>query len=370
MASIAYTEGFYYVPRIDKSVIEQYKKDIIVLSGNLYGEISSKILNVGEKQAENALIWWQRQFGDDFYLEIMQHEQEDERRVNQTLKVLAQKFDIKLIATNNNYYCDQEDANAHDILLCVKDGEKQATPIGRGRGYRYGLPNQEYYFKSSEDMKFIFKDIPEAIINIQEVIDKVEEPYVKLSLFSPQEHVGKLMDYIHERRGVYVELITVSDTMNTLIYEIPLSEIVFDFFNAVKSISKGYASFDYELLGYQAADLVKMDILVNHEVVDALSMIVPKSRAYHMGKEIVAKLKDIIPRHNFEIPIQAALGGSIISRETVKAYRKDVTAKLYGGDISRKKKLLQKQKKGKKRMKQIGNVEVPQKAFLAVLKLD
>jgi len=175
MASIAYTDGFYYVPRIDKSVIEQYKEDIIVLSGNLYGEISSKILNIGEKQAEEAVIWWQRQFGDDFYLEMMQHNQEDERRVNQTLKVFSQKFQVKLIATNNNYYCEKEDANAHDILLCVKDGEKQATPIGRGRGYRYGLPNQEYYFKSSEDMKFLFKDIPEAISNIQEIIDKVEE---------------------------------------------------------------------------------------------------------------------------------------------------------------------------------------------------
>ncbi len=174
MASIAYTDGFYYVPRIDKTVVEQYKEDIIVLSGNLYGEVSSKILNIGEKQAEEALIWWKQQFSDDFYLEIMQHNQEDERRVNLVLKEFAKKHDVKLVATNNNYYCEQEDANAHDILLCVKDGEKQGTPIGRGRGYRYGLPNQEYYFKSSEDMKNLFKDTPEAIINIQEVVDKVE----------------------------------------------------------------------------------------------------------------------------------------------------------------------------------------------------
>jgi len=174
MASIAYTDGFYYVPRIDKKVVEQYKEDIIILSGNLYGEVSSKILNIGEKQAEEALVWWKEQFKDDFYLEIMQHNQEDERRVNLVLKEFAKKYDVKLVATNNNYYCEQEDANAHDILLCVKDGEKQGTPIGRGRGYRYGLPNQEYYFKSSDEMKKLFQDTPEAIINIQEVVDKVE----------------------------------------------------------------------------------------------------------------------------------------------------------------------------------------------------
>jgi len=174
MASIAYTDGFYYVPRIDKKIVEQYKEDIIILSGNLYGEVSSKILNIGEKQAEEALVWWKEQFKDDFYLEIMQHNQEDERRVNLVLKEFAKKYDVKLVATNNNYYCEQEDANAHDILLCVKDGEKQGTPIGRGRGYRYGLPNQEYYFKSSDEMKKLFQDTPEAIINIQEVVDKVE----------------------------------------------------------------------------------------------------------------------------------------------------------------------------------------------------
>ncbi|WP_298391739.1 DNA polymerase III subunit alpha [Flavobacterium sp.] len=174
MASIAYIDGFYYVPRIDKTVVEQYKEDIIVLSGNLYGEIPSKILNIGENQAEEALVWWKSQFGDDFYLEIMRHNQEDENRVNKTLIEFAQKHNVKLVATNNTYYVNKEDANAHDILLCVKDGEKQATPIGRGRGYRYGLPNQEYYFKSEEEMKKLFQDLPEAIITIQEIIDKVE----------------------------------------------------------------------------------------------------------------------------------------------------------------------------------------------------
>jgi DNA polymerase-3 subunit alpha len=174
MASIAYTEGFYYVPRIDRNIVEKYKEDIMVLSGNLYGEIPSKILNIGENQAEEALIWWKAQFGDDLYLEIMRHNQEDENRVNKTLVEFSQKHQVKLIATNNTYYLNKEDANAHDILLCVKDGEKQATPIGRGRGYRYGLPNQEYYFKSGEEMKKLFADLPEAIINTQEIVDKVE----------------------------------------------------------------------------------------------------------------------------------------------------------------------------------------------------
>ncbi len=174
MSSIAFVDGKYYVPRIDKKIVEQYKEDIIVLTGNLYGEVPSKVLNVGEKQAEEALLWWKGTFGDDLYIELMRHGQEDENRVNQVLIQFAKKHDIKLIASNNTYYAKKENANAHDILLCVKDGEKQATPIGRGRGYRYGLPNQEYYFKSSDEMKELFKDIPEAIINIQEVIDKIE----------------------------------------------------------------------------------------------------------------------------------------------------------------------------------------------------
>ncbi|MEM7185760.1 MAG: DNA polymerase III subunit alpha [Bacteroidota bacterium] len=174
MASIAYTDGFYYVPRIDKDVISTYKDDIMVLTGGLYGEIASKVLNIGEKQAEEALLWWKEQFGDDLYIEIMRHDQEDERRVNAVLVNFSRKHNIRLVACNNTYYIDKDDANAHDILLCVKDGEKQATPIGRGRGYRYGLPNQEYYFKSQEAMKELFKDLPEAIHTISEIIDKIE----------------------------------------------------------------------------------------------------------------------------------------------------------------------------------------------------
>jgi DNA polymerase-3 subunit alpha len=174
MSSIAYTKGFYYVPRIDKNVIEQYKDDIIVLSGNLYGEVSSKLLNIGERQAEEALLWWKDKFGADFYIEIMRHNQDDENIVNASLISLARKHEVKLVATNNTYYINKKDANAHDILLCVKDGEKQATQIGRGRGYRYGLPNQEYYYKSADEMKALFADLPEAIVNVQEIIDKTE----------------------------------------------------------------------------------------------------------------------------------------------------------------------------------------------------
>ncbi|MGI9546418.1 MAG: DNA polymerase III subunit alpha, partial [Flavobacteriaceae bacterium] len=174
MSSLAYTDGFYYVPRIDREIIAEYADDIIVLTGNLYGEVPAKILNTGEKQAEEALLWWKEKFGDDLYVEIMRHGQEDETRANKVLIALAKKHGVKLVATNNTYYCAKEDANAHDILLCVKDGEKQTTPIGKGRGYRYGLPNQEYYFKSAEEMKQLFKDLPESILNIQEVLDKVE----------------------------------------------------------------------------------------------------------------------------------------------------------------------------------------------------
>lgn len=174
MSSIAYSKGFYYVPRVDRGIIEQYKEDVIVLSGNLYGEIPSKLLNVGENQAEEALLWWKSTFGEDFYIELMRHGQEDEDRVNESLVALAAKHGVKIVATNNTYYVNKEDAHAHDILLCVKDGEKLSTPKGRGRGYRFGLPNNEYHFKSADEMKQLFADLPEAILNIQEIIDKVE----------------------------------------------------------------------------------------------------------------------------------------------------------------------------------------------------
>ena len=174
LSSIAHTEGFYYVPRIDRALIEMYKEDLIVLSGNLYGEIPNKILNLGENQAEEALIWWKQQFGTDLYIEVMRHNQEDENRVNTALVSLARKNDVKIVATNNTFYIEKDNANAHDILLCVRDGEKQSTPIGRGRGYRYGMPNQEYYFKSGEEMKKLFTDLPEAIANLTEIVAKIE----------------------------------------------------------------------------------------------------------------------------------------------------------------------------------------------------
>lgn len=174
LTSIGYTDGFYYVPRIDKQTIAKYKEDLIVLSGSLAGEIPNKLLNMGENQAEEALLWWKNEFADDFYIELVRHNQEDENRVNTTLLALANKHQVKVVATNNVFYLDKKDANAHDILLCVRDGEKQATPIGRGRGYRYGLPNQEYYFKSGDEMKQLFVDVPEAITNITEIVDKIE----------------------------------------------------------------------------------------------------------------------------------------------------------------------------------------------------
>ena len=174
MSSIAHTDGFYYVPRIDKNIIQQYKEDLIVLSGNLYGEIPNKILNLGENQAEEALLWWKNEFKNDFYIEVMRHNQEDENRVNEGLITLAKKHEAKIVATNNTFYIEKSNANAHDILLCVRDGEKQSTPIGRGRGYRFGLPNKEYYFKSGDEMKQVFNDLPEAIANIQEIVDKIE----------------------------------------------------------------------------------------------------------------------------------------------------------------------------------------------------
>ncbi len=174
MCSIGYTEGFYYVPRVDRSIIEQYKSDLIVLSGNMYGEIANKLLNIGKSQAEDALMYWKNLFGDDFYLEMMKHGQEDEDRVNDTLLEFSKSHNVKVVPTNNSFYLNKEDANAHDILLCVKDGEKQATPIGRGRGFRYGLKNQEYYFKTSNEMKFLFRDYPDFFSNISEIVEKVE----------------------------------------------------------------------------------------------------------------------------------------------------------------------------------------------------
>ena len=201
-------------------------------------------------------------------------------------------------------------------------------------------------------------------------IDYMEEPIVSAEIMVTTEFIGSIMELCQERRGRYLGMDYVEETRALLKYELPLNEIIYDFFDALKSRSRGYASFDYDIKGYEQASLVKLDILINKEEVDALSFIVHKDSAYERGRKMCEKLKDEIPRHLFEIPIQAAVGGKVIARETVKAMRKDVLAKCYGGDITRKKKLLEKQKEGKKRMRQVGNVEIPQKAFMSVLKLD
>lgn len=201
----------------------------------------------------------------------------------------------------------------------------------------------------------------------REIISKTYEPYVKCSIFTPSTYIGPLMELCQDKRGTFLSIDYLDTERVTINYEIPLSEIVYDFFDNLKSSTKGYASFDYEVIGYKESNLVKMDILLNGEIVDALSVIVHKDFAYQRGRIVVEKLKEIIPRQLFEVPIQAAIGMHVIARETVKALRKDVLAKCYGGDVTRKKKLLEKQKEGKKRMKQIGNVEIPQEAFLSIL---
>jgi len=215
----------------------------------------------------------------------------------------------------------------------------------------------------------IMLDNPTNLPPVQE-IDFMEEPIVKASIMLPKEFVGNVMELCQDRRGTYVNMNYLDDTRVTLIYELPLNEIIYDFFDSLKSRTKGYASFDYELVGYQKSKLVKLDILLNGEIVDALSFIVHEEKAYSRGRRIAEKLKEVIPRQLFEVPIQAAIGGKIIARETISAMRKDVLAKCYGGDITRKKKLLEKQKEGKKRMRQVGSVEVPQEAFMSILKLD
>lgn len=201
-------------------------------------------------------------------------------------------------------------------------------------------------------------------------IEMMEEPIVKASIMTPAEYLGSIMELCQDRRGEYLGMEYIESTRAVLRYDMPLNEIVYDFFDALKSRTKGYASFDYELKGYKKSDLTKLDIKLNTEIVDALSFIVHESKAYSRGRRIAEKLKEAIPRQMFEIPVQACIGSKIIARETVKAYRKDVLSKCYGGDISRKKKLLEKQKEGKKRMRQVGNVELPQEAFMSVLKLD
>ena len=229
-------------------------------------------------------------------------------------------------------------------------------------------PSVVYHAYLSDGSK-VLVDNPSLLPDPQK-IDHIEEPFVKASIMVPNEYVGAIMELCQKKRGQYKDMIYIDDTRMNLIYELPLGEIVFDFFDRLKSLSKGYASLDYELIGYQTSKLSKMDILLNGEIVDALSIIVHRDFAYPRGKAITEKLKTLIPKHQFEIPIQAAIGGKIIARTNIKSLRKNVLAKCYGGDISRKKKLLEKQKEGKKRMKSVGSVEVPQEAFMAVLSME
>jgi GTP-binding protein LepA len=230
------------------------------------------------------------------------------------------------------------------------------------------VPNVSYYAYLTKGEKIEIHN-PSGLPD-QNKLDHVEEPYIKAQIITKSEFVGAVMTLCIEKRGLIVNQTYLTADRVELTFEMPLAEIVFDFYDRLKTISKGYASFDYHPIGYQESDLVKMDILLNGEQVDALSALIHRDHAFDLGKKICLKLKELIPRQQFEIALQAAIGAKIIARETISALRKDVTAKCYGGDISRKRKLLEKQKEGKKRMRQVGSVEVPQEAFLAVLKLN
>ena len=229
-------------------------------------------------------------------------------------------------------------------------------------------PSVEYRITELNKQPYLISN-PSFMPNPQR-IDQIEEPVVKMEIITPPSYIGSIMDLCSERRGEYQDMQYLDANRTKLNYIIPLNEIVYDFFDKIKSLSKGYASMDYELYGYQPSDLVKMDILLNGDVCDALSIIVHKDKAYARGRTLCEKLKAVIPRHLFEIPIQAVIGGKVIARETISAVRKDVLAKCYGGDVTRKRKLLEKQKEGKKRMRKLGNVELPSEAFISILKID
>jgi GTP-binding protein LepA len=230
------------------------------------------------------------------------------------------------------------------------------------------VPNVEYKVTLT-DGKTIYIDNP-AFLPPSGKVEKIEEPYVLVQIISPTEYIGNIMKLVMERRGVYKTTVYVDKTRVSLHFDLPLSEIIFDFYDKLKSITRGYASLDYELADFKESDLVKLSILINGELVDALSSIVHKEKAYFWGRSLCQKLRELIPRQLFEVAIQAAIGSKVVARESVKPLRKNVTAKCYGGDITRKRKLLERQKEGKKRMKQVGSVEIPQEAFLAILQVE
>ncbi len=232
------------------------------------------------------------------------------------------------------------------------------------------VPNVSYFCYLNKDKEKAFTVNNPSELPDPSGVDRIEEPYIKAQVITKSEYIGQIMNLCIEKRGELKNQVYLTQDRVELTFEMPLAEIVFDFYDRLKSVSRGYASFDYHPIGYKQSDLIKMDLLLNGEQLDALSALVHRSNAFDLGKKICAKLKELIPRQQFEIPIQAAIGAKIIARETIKALRKDVTAKCYGGDISRKRKLLEKQKEGKKRMRQVGRVEVPQEAFMAVLKLN
>ena len=295
--------------------------------------------------------------------------------------------------TDNNKYNDLRDAleklQLNDSSLTFEAESSKALGFGFRLGFlgllhmeviqerlerEYGLnliataPSVIYQVHLT-DGSIIYVDNPSMMPDTT-VLDFIEEPYVKASIMVPNEYIGPVMELSQNKRGIYKEMIYIDDNRNQLIYEMPLSEIIFEYFDKLKSVSRGYASLDYELIGYRKSDLVKMDILLNGELVDALSIIVHKDFAYGRGQAITIKLKELLPKQQFEIPVQACIGNRVIARTNIKSLRKDVLAKCYGGDISRKKKLLEKQKEGKKRMKAVGSVEIPQEAFMAVLAID
>ena len=295
--------------------------------------------------------------------------------------------------TDNNKYNDLRDAleklSLNDSSLTFEAESSKALGFGFRLGF-LGLLHMEVvqerfereynlnliatapsviYKVTLTDGSIIYIDNP-SMMPEATLVDSIEEPYVKASIMVPNEYIGPIMQLSQDKRGIYKDMIYIDDNRNQLIYEMPLSEIIFEYFDKLKSVSRGYASLDYEIIGYRPGNLVKMDILINGEVVDALSIIVHRDFAYKRGQAITVKLKELLPKQQFEIPIQAAIGNKVIARTNIKSLRKDVLAKCYGGDISRKKKLLEKQREGKKRMKAIGSVEIPQEAFMAVLSLD